>query len=151
MAQVDSDEEILEFAISREVEAYHFYMTLAERTKRPDISRFFVDLATEELEHKARLELEVVKRGRTVVTDGTPPASGGDFVISNEEIPLDIDYREMLLLAMEKEEASFRTYVNLLPNVHDEDSRNTLLALAQEEVRHKLGFEDAYEGLLKGK
>ena len=52
---------------------------------------------------------------------------------------------------MEKEEASFRTYVNLLPNVHDEDSRETLLALAEEEVKHKLRFEKEFEALLNGK
>ena len=30
MAEFGSDREILEFAISREVEAYHFYMALAQ-------------------------------------------------------------------------------------------------------------------------
>jgi rubrerythrin len=56
----------------------------------------------------------------------------------------------MLLLGIEKEEASFRTYVNLLMSVRDEESREVLLALAEEEVKHKLRFEMEYDMLQKG-
>ena len=62
---------------------------------------------------------------------------------------LDMDYKDMLMLAMEKEEAAFRTYVNLLPNVQDQESREVLLAIAEEEVKHKLRFEIEYDMLLK--
>ena len=60
-----------------------------------------------------------------------------------------MDYKDILLLAIEKEEASFRTYVNLLPTVHDQASREVLLAIAEEEVKHKLRFEIEYDILLK--
>ncbi|MHC4620812.1 MAG: rubrerythrin, partial [Planctomycetota bacterium] len=60
------------------------------------------------------------------------------------------DYKDMLLLGIEKEEASFRTYVNLLMSVRDEESREVLLALAEEEVKHKLRFEMEYDMLQKG-
>jgi rubrerythrin len=60
-----------------------------------------------------------------------------------------MDYKDMLMLGIEKEEASFRTYVNLAPSVHDQESREVLLALAQEEVKHKLRFETEYDMLLK--
>ena len=53
------------------------------------------------------------------------------------------------MLAMEKEEASFRTYVNLIPTIHDQQSREVLLAIAEEEVKHKLRFEIEYDMLLK--
>ena len=49
----------------------------------------------------------------------------------------------------EKEEAAFRTYVHLVANVHDEESREVLLALAEEEVKHKLRFETEYNELFK--
>ena len=60
-----------------------------------------------------------------------------------------MDYKDMLLLGMEKEEASYRTYVNLLRNVTDQESRETLMALAEEEVKHKVRFEQEYESLIK--
>jgi rubrerythrin len=57
----------------------------------------------------------------------------------------------VLLMGMEKEEASFRIFVNMIPNVHDEQSRELLLALAEEEVKHKLRFETEYNNLLHKK
>jgi rubrerythrin len=69
--------------------------------------------------------------------------------LADDEAQLDMDYKDMLLLGIEKEEASFRTYVNLLANVDDEESREVLLAIAEEEVKHKLRFETEYDLLLK--
>jgi rubrerythrin len=60
-----------------------------------------------------------------------------------------MDYKDMLLLGIEKEEASFRTYVTLIGTVHDQESREALLAIAEEEVKHKLRFELEYDMLLK--
>jgi rubrerythrin len=50
---------------------------------------------------------------------------------------------------MEKEEAAFRTYVNLAGSIKDEKSREVLFELAQEEVKHKLRFQTEYDILLK--
>ena len=147
--KLDSEQEILEFAISREMEAYHFYQVLAGRVESSQIRKVFEDLAQEELEHKAKLELEVIKKGRTVSVELTPARPDSDYIISDEASQLDADYKDMLLLGMEKEEASFRTYVSLVANVHDEESREVLLELAEEEVKHKLRFEAEYDMLLR--
>ena len=50
---------------------------------------------------------------------------------------------------MEKEEAAFRTYVNMVAEARDEQTQELLLALAEEEVKHKLRFETEYDILLK--
>ena len=60
MGNVDSNEEILEYAISREVEAYYFCLALAGRVDTPRMRQVFEDMAAEELEHKAKLELEII-------------------------------------------------------------------------------------------
>jgi rubrerythrin len=60
-----------------------------------------------------------------------------------------MDYKDVLLLAMEKEEAAFRTYVNLVANARDGQIQDLLLALAEEEVKHKIRFETEYDLLLK--
>jgi rubrerythrin len=148
MGKINSDQEILEFAISKEVEAYYFFLALAGRVEDPKMRQVFEDLAAEELEHKARLELEIIKTGKTLPDQQMPVGrSESDYIISDSSMPLDIDYSDMLLLGMEKEEAAFRMFVNLIPSVSDEESRETLLALAQEEVRHKLRFENEYNKL----
>ena len=150
MGRVNPDDEILKFAISREVEAYHFYLALAGRVDSSEMRKVFEDLAKEELEHKARLELEVMKTGKTVaVKQKLTPRPSSDYIISDDESQLDMDYKDMLLLGMEKEEASFRTYVNLVANAQEEESQEVLLALAEDEVRHKLRFETEYDMLLK--
>jgi len=149
MAQDGPDNEVLELAISREVEAYHFYMALSEKVDSPEMRKVFEDFAEEELDHKAKLELEVMKTGQTVPVERELPGPSGNYIISNTDSQLDMDYKDILMLAMEKEEASFRTYVNLIPTVHDEQSREVLLAIAEEEVKHKLRFEIEYDMLLK--
>lgn len=150
MGNIDSIEEILEYAISREVEAYYFCKALAGRVDTPKMRQVFEDMAAEELEHKAKLELEIIKMGKTLTAQQMPAGRPeSDYIISDSDAPLDMDYTDMLLLGMEKEEAAFRMYVNLIPNVHDEESREVLLALAQEEVKHKLRFQDEYDMLHK--
>jgi rubrerythrin len=149
MAKVSPNEDLLEFAIAREVEAYHFYMALAKRVDSEQMRAVFEDLAKEELEHKAKLELEVMKTGRVVPSAERVAIPEHEYIVSDADSLLDMDYKDMLLLGMEKEEAAFRTYVNLVPTARDEESREVLFALAQEEVKHKLRFETEYNMLLK--
>jgi rubrerythrin len=70
--------------------------------------------------------------------DYTPP----DFEIA---------YKDILLIGIQKEEASFRLYTDLAGMATDHDSKQTLLALAQEEAEHKLRFQAVFEHLFKGK
>jgi len=149
MAEPESDDEILQLAIDKEVEAYNFYLALANRVADQRIREVFEDLAKEELEHKARLELEVMKTGKTIAVEQNPARPERSYIVSNDPSPLDMDYKDMLMLGMEKEEAAFRTYVNLAASVNNEKSREVLLALAEEEVRHKLRFQTEYDILLK--
>ena len=48
MGKVDSYEEILQFAIAKEVEAHHFCLALAGRVDTPRMRQVFEDLAQEE-------------------------------------------------------------------------------------------------------
>ncbi|KPK41836.1 MAG: hypothetical protein AMJ65_08715 [Phycisphaerae bacterium SG8_4] len=150
MGNLDPGSGVLEFALSKEVEAYHFYMAVARRVDNERIREVFEELAAEELEHKAKLELELMKTGK-VVPDGYESASGpdSDYIVDEDNALLDMDYRDMLLLAMEKEKAAFRTYVSLMAQTRDEQTQELLLALAEEEVKHKLRFETEYDVLLK--
>jgi rubrerythrin len=149
MKKVNSDQEVLEFAIFREIEAYHLYLALARHVDTEQMREIFEDLAAEELGHKAKLELEIIKTGRTVTADMQPPRPDSDYIISNDPSLLDMDYRDMLMLGMEKEDVSFRTYVNLIPQAQDEQLRETLLKLAEEEIKHKIRFETEYEAMIK--
>ncbi len=149
MVNDDPLDEIFEFAISKEIESYHFYMALARHVEAPKMRKLFEELALEELGHKAKLELEIMKLGKTVRDRYDPPGPDSDYIITAGEAPINIDYKDMLLLAMEKEEASFRTYVDLVARVRTDQARELLLVLAEEEVKHKLRFKYEYDLLLK--
>ena len=150
MAKTDSELDILKFAIHRETEAYNLFSALAERVENVNIRKLLEDLAAEELEHKARLELEIIKTGKTILQAETPaPFSVSDYIVTNNPAQLDMDYKDILMLCMAKEDASFRIYVNMISKTADEHLKEILLTLAQEEVRHKLRFEASYEALLK--
>jgi rubrerythrin len=149
MAEFETVEEILELAVAREEDAHIFLMALAARIVNPEMRKVFEELAAEELEHKARLELEIIKTGR-VVTDSKKKLyfETNDYAedVGSE---IDMDYKNMLIMAMQKEESSFRLYVDLASRVTNEDAYETLLALAEEEVRHKMRFEMEYDNILK--
>ena len=83
MEQMETDDEILELAISREIEAHDLFLELAERVREPQIQSLLRELAQEELEHKHKLELEIIKSGRVVRdTDRTAVPSRG-HILSN--------------------------------------------------------------------
>jgi rubrerythrin len=145
---ISPEEDTLQFAIYREVEAHYFYKALAERVSTAWMQKIFEELAQEELEHKARLELEVMKMGRTVKAGLPPKVADRQYILSDTEAPLDMDFKDMLLLGIAKEEAAFRTYVDLTAHAADEKTRELLLSLAEEELRHKIRFEKEYELLL---
>ncbi len=141
----DSYDEVLEFAIDREIDANQFYLALAERVDSTEMRKVFEELAQEELEHKAKLELELMKIGKTVEIRQPPDTPNRTYIVSDTQSLLDMEYKDMLMLGMEKEEAAFRLYVNLVPNAYDSESREVLLSLAQEEVKHKLRFQMEYD------
>ena len=143
MESFNSDDEILEFAIAREVEANQFYLFLADRMKNWVMSQVCKDFAKEELEHKAKLEFEVIKRGKTVsdlkISDYMPNV--GD--------EMDMSYNELLIFAIQKEQVSIDLYTDLAEMAKDEESRQLFLSLVEEETKHKQRFEMEYNKLLK--
>jgi len=145
MGELSSVEEILEYAITREVEANEFYLALADRVENPAMGELILEFAKEELEHKAKLELEVMKRGKVVAEDeDAVELKLTDYIVDVVDNPA-MDYKDLLLLGMKKEKTSFRLYIDLAAIIQDEELRETLLSLAEEEARHKVQLEIDYD------
>jgi rubrerythrin len=154
MGDFDSFNEILEFAIFREEEANEFYKTLAGRVANPAMAELILEFAKDEQEHKAKLELELMKRG-TVVAEAqrdqeARELSGFDMAgyIVEDGGALEMSYEDLLVLGMKKEKASFRLYVELAAIVKDAEFRETLFSLAEEEAKHKVQLEIDYDDYL---
>jgi rubrerythrin len=142
-----SVDEILDFAIGREQAAHDFYMDLAKKMERPGMKQIFTQFAGEELGHKAKLQS--IKEGKRLL-----PSKEKVMNLKIAEYTVDVDpnqeldYQKALILAMKREKTSFRLYSDLAAALDDADLRNTFLALAQEEAKHKLRFEVEYDDVI---
>lgn len=144
MTELNSADEILDFAIEREQEAVDFYNDLASKAGSPAMQATFRQFAGEEAGHKAKLL--GVKGGKRMLGSGekVQDLKLAEYMV-DEQPGADLDYQGALILAMKKEKAAFRLYSDLAARVDDEEIREILLGLAQEEARHKLRFEVEYD------
>lgn len=148
MERFKSVDEILDFAIEKETEAYQFYTDWAERLDDPVMSEVFREFAQQEMGHKEKLLK--VKEGKlqlTVTPEGVPDLKISDYLVEIKPHAA-VSYQEALIVAMQREKASFRLYNDLAVRAESQELRNLFLALAQEEARHKLRLEIAYDDLL---
>jgi rubrerythrin len=144
MGAMSSVDEILDFAIGQEEEAARFYTDLAQRIAKPGMRKVFEGFAREELGHKAKLV--AVKDGRLLVpaAEKVMDLKIADYLTEVEASP-GMRYQDILVLAMKREKAAFKMYSDLAATTEDQGLRDTFLALAQEEAKHKLRFEIEYD------
>ncbi len=144
LAEFTSVEEILNFAIEKEQEAHDLYHGLAARVKKQWVNDLLESFAREELGHKAKLA--GVRDGKVLTPS---PKQVADLKISDYLVEVspraDMDVQDVLMIAMQREKASFRLYNDLAALAQDGGVRSTFLALAQEEAKHKLRVESLYE------
>ena len=143
--QFESVDEILDFAIAREEKASQFYADLAGAMDIPAMIEVFEDFAREEQSHKAKLE--AVKRGEYQFGGGAVQVRGlglADYLVEGELRP-DMSYVDALILAMKKEKAAYKLYLDLAAKADNDALTNLFLSLAGEEAKHKLRFEIEYD------
>ena len=144
MTDLNSVDEILDFAISEEQAAADFYTGLAGKMDQPALKQIFEGFSKEEMGHKAKLE--AVKGGKKLLSSAAKVADLkiGDYLVDIDTSG-DLDYQQALIVAMKKEKAAFRLYSDLAGKTDDAGVRDLLLELAQEEAKHKLRFEVEYD------
>jgi len=144
LSSFKSVNEVLDFAIEKEEEARQFYLDWSKKLENKALSDQFVIFSGEENKHKEKLQR--VKSGSTF----TPSAKQVtdlkivDYLVDIAATP-GMDYQEALIVAMRREKSSFKFYNDLAAMAEDESLRQTFLALAQEEAKHKLRLETEYE------
>ncbi len=137
---------VLDYAIEKEIEANQFYEGLAKQMKNPAMRGVFEAFAKEELGHKAKLQ--AIKQGKEIQpAKNTTDLKIADYTVDVEPAP-DMSYQDALILAMKKEKAAFRLYLDLADQVENEDQKSLFLSLAQEEAKHKLRFEIEYDDVM---
>jgi len=140
-----SFDEIIKFAIEKEIEAMNFYKELSETAKNPAMKPIFLQWSNEEKKHKEMLEnLEI-----TVVSHaGSKPVVTnlkiGDYLIDVEPKP-DMSYQDALIVAIKREEKSYKLYEDLESQTTDSSLKETFNVLKKEEAKHKLKLESEYD------
>lgn len=143
MEKFGSVSEVLDFAISREVEARDFYIKLADMVEKPEMAKVLSDLAAEETEHKAKLE--AVKAGEIVIDEEEVGNLGIADYVTDVEPHAKMNYVDLLVIGMKKEEKSCKLYADLASAARTQELKDIFLKLAQEEGGHKLRFEVEYD------
>lgn len=137
-------EDILIFAINAEQEAVDFYSRLSNQSQNTEMKQIFKQYAHEEMNHKARL-LKVREEGAfEVSTEQVIDLKISEYTIDVIPGP-DMSYRDALILAMKKEKAAFRLYLDLASLAESDELKAVFNSLALEEARHKLRFEIEYD------
>lgn len=147
----ESIDGLLRFAISKEQAAQQFYLELAAQMTDAVAQRIFRTIARQEEKHEEALKLEVLKQGYTLSVQETDSAQSARFSWQ-EQVELDtetinMNYAEALMVAIQKERASFQLYTQLIGMTQEPDMRKMLLELAEEEMRHVIQFEREYDAV----
>jgi rubrerythrin len=140
-------DEALDFAIGEEQAAADFYLRLAQMTKVPGMRAALVDFAREEKSHKDKLEAIKAGAEYSFASQQVADLKIAEYVVDVTPDP-EMTYRDALIVAMKKEKAAFKFYLNLAMSMTDDTLKTVFLALAQEEAKHKLRFEVEYDDTL---
>lgn len=137
--------DILEKAISKEIESQQLYTDLSKKMKDPAAKEAFMTLYQEEQRHQSILkryqrgEIEngVLGREQTI-----------DYKIAEhlDQPPVtpDMELKEVFLLAASREKASHEFYLSLAEVHPPRQARRLLEELASQELKHKQKVEFLY-------
>jgi rubrerythrin len=142
--ELNSLDEILEFALEREDAAYRLYLNAAKKTANPSARKIFDEMAEQEAVHK-RL---ILKLDKDKIADYTfvkvPDLGISEYLV---DIPYNdtMTYQEILVFAMKSEEKAYRFYLEAQNMTDDPELKQLLGMLANEEQKHKFRLESLYE------
>lgn len=137
-------EEILDYAIDKEMEEIEFYSNLAGRMDRKHVSVLFHNIALEKTGRVLQLENLKALKAEFDTNDVQDMKLAGKMVDIDHQ-KSDLSYQEALILAMKREKEKFKFYLEMSECAINEECRITFLNLANDEARQKLKFEIEYD------
>ena len=148
MGNLETIEQVLDFAIERENDACVFYQAWADKSDNPTLNKVFLELAEQERQHREKLS--AIRKGRTVFRfkDGCfPKIHLLDFVVEARLGP-DLNLEDALALAMQREKVSYRLYLELAAGAEEEAIVEIFVSLAHEEANHRVRLEVEYDRVI---
>jgi len=137
-------DEVIRFAIDSEQEAVDAYTTASEIVSGRSVKEMLLGLARQEKMHKTKLEnIDRERVGDAAILE-VPDLKIADYTDDVEVTP-DMDYQDILIVAMKREEKSHNLYTTLASNTGDSELKRVFEFLAREEAGHKLALEKEYD------
>ena len=151
-------EEVIAFAINREIQAANFYQISAEKSEKPAAKSMFNELAAEEMKHKNLLEKLTTEQLKTFKPSKIEDL-GLSSIIQDAQFSLDLEYPAALRMAIKKEEEAIHLYSALAEQtlkdtsecdkVTDKNQIKQLFDfLVEQEKQHKNQLEVEYNDVV---
>jgi rubrerythrin len=137
-------EEIIRFAIDKEIKSYNFYTDASKVAKYSGAKDLFSDLAQQEVGHRKMLEKLDIERIAQAKIEKVPDLKISDYMVDAEFNP-DMSYADILRKAMKMEERALKLYNDMKEKNKDETLIKLFSLLANEEAKHKLRLEKIYD------
>lgn len=137
-------DEIIDFAINREYEAMKFYQDMQGMVKFYSQKKLLKDF---ELMEKGHAEILKDIRNTDFNKIEIPEIENleiSDYIVESKPTS-NMSYQDIIILAMKREEASYRLYNDMASRVGNQNIKKLFLKLASEEAKHKLHFEKIYD------
>lgn len=141
-------EALIAFAVEKEKEAADFYEENSETEMMSGKKQMLKEFAAEERKHQKMLE-DYLSTGAAENLDDYRfewiiDIKRSDYVDTVEYKP-GMAYNELLMLAMQREEAALQLYNKLLNKADNDGAKKLFKMLCQEEAKHKLALETLYD------
>ena len=137
-------QDVLKFAIEKEEEAAAFYQEASRKAEKSHMKEAFQGMAKEEQKHKELLTHLDVEKVADKKVENVPDLKISDYLVDVDYSP-DMEYQDVLILAMKREKKAFQLYTNIADQTEDPDTKKLFQILAQEEAKHKLKLETEYD------
>lgn len=134
---------LIEQAIAQEELSHEFYRRMADLVSHAETKETFAYLAQEELDHKAFLKQCLTPAGCTLAGKATDTRLAE--IMQAPPISEDLSPRDALVVAMKREEGSYRFYKHLASLQPPGDAKDFLEKMAEVELGHKEKVEYLYD------
>ena len=142
--EFESFQDIVDFAIEKEKEAKAFYEEVSEMESLSGYRELFKEFAQEEAKHVTLLQSVGEKGIEKYKFKWIPDLKRSNFLV-DIEYEKGMGYKDMLHLAIKREEKALALYNDLQDKADQEELKNIFKVLCQEEAKHKLKLETMYD------
>jgi rubrerythrin len=136
--------EIIDFAINREYDAMKFYQDMQGMVKFNSQKELLKDFELMEEGHAEILKNIRNTDFKEIEIPEIENLEISDYIVESKPTS-DMSYQDIIILAMKREEASYRLYNDMADRVGNQNIKKLFLKLASEEAKHKLHFEKIYD------